>query len=332
MPSRQLVSSFLCLQRQILVLSAMASVLLSLLTSTAWKHTHKYKRKLRKVNLHTNHNKPQKRWQPARKTGRILTVDIYARTGLFEDEFENLFQSVKEKISQRRLGGPTMRVTPTTLTPRFRLLLVLHWLRHYLRYSTLGELYGISQSQVSREIHHILPKIYVTLREIEWPSRWMQHPFEGVVGAIDCTAHFRWRVHPKQADYYRGDKHAFFLSAQVVCLLNGEIVNVVLGLGHNNDAGMFKLTGLKEMVISQDLKLLADRGYPSIYTVRPDDAKGQAWNNQQASLRSVVEGAIGLVKFWDCAALTFKQSPELHALAIMICYHLTNLIRRRFFQ
>jgi hypothetical protein len=36
-----------------------------------------------------------------------------------------------------------------------------------------------------------------------------------VSGAIDCTSHFRNRVHPRQGDYYCGDKRGHFISDQV---------------------------------------------------------------------------------------------------------------------
>lgn len=40
---------------------------------------------------------------------------------------------------------------------------------------------------------------------------------DGIVihGAIDCTSHYRQRVHPGQSFFYRGDKRAHFITAQV---------------------------------------------------------------------------------------------------------------------
>lgn len=59
----------------------------------------------------------------------------------------------------------------------------------------------------------------------------------GSVFIIDCTPHYRDRVHPGQHLFYRGDKHAHFLTSQVVCSLKGLVYNVVLAKGHNNDQG-----------------------------------------------------------------------------------------------
>jgi hypothetical protein len=38
------------------------------------------------------------------------------------------------------------------------------------------------------------------------------------MGAIDCTVYFRNRVHPWQANWNRGDKHAFAIN---ICLVSG---------------------------------------------------------------------------------------------------------------
>ena len=139
---------------------------------------------------------------------------------------------------------------------------------------------------VSREISHIIPFIYESLDAIRWPPQFYAHPFEQTQAAIDCTSHFRNRVHPRQADYYRYDKHGFFFSAQILCGLGGELFDVQIGLGHNNDRGMLKLTGLKQKFIEEGSKILGDRGY-SWPIITPDETKSISWNNQQKALRSV---------------------------------------------
>jgi len=82
--------------------------------------------------------------------------------------------------------------------------------------------------------------------EIQWcvlsNDYYPHYIFEGVSGAIDGTCHFRNRIHPRSGDLYRGDKHAHFVGAQVVCGLDGKYFRVILTLGHNNDSGALKLT------------------------------------------------------------------------------------------
>jgi len=113
------------------------------------------------------------------------------------------------------------------------------------------------------------------------------------LAAIDCTSHFRERTHPKQAEFYRGDKHAFFWNAQVVISLSGNILNVQLLMGHNNDQGSFNKTAMGEMLERLALFWLADSGYHH-RLIRPTDEKGAIWNNKQKGLRSIVEVTIGI--------------------------------------
>lgn len=98
------------------------------------------------------------------------------------------------------------------------LLLVLHWLCDLPKLQNLALLFGVDKSTVSHLISKVLPKIYVSvhhLSPISFPPTIKPHEFEAVIGAIACTSHLWWRVHPCQADWYRGDKHAFSITAQV---------------------------------------------------------------------------------------------------------------------
>jgi hypothetical protein len=37
---------------------------------------------------------------------------------------------------------------------------------------------------------------------------------------VDCTTHLCHRVHPCQGDWYHSNKHAHFITAQVIALLS----------------------------------------------------------------------------------------------------------------
>ena len=50
-----------------------------------------------------------------------------------------------------------------------------------------------------------------------------------------------------------------------------QIYNVAIGLGHNNDSGMAILTGLKEGLLAQQVKVIGDGGYGAMYAVTPTD-------------------------------------------------------------
>jgi len=137
-------------------------------------------------------------------------------------------------------------------------------------------------------------------------------------------------VHPRQADYYRGDKHAHFFTAQIIVSLYGEIWDVNLGLGHNNDKAMLILTNTKQYLLDNNIKLLADKGYSFVNLITPTNIKSQSWNNYQKGLRSIVERAIGVATFWSINSTRVRLNPELHQMAIMITYQITAMSIKQF--
>jgi hypothetical protein len=157
------------------------------------------------------------------------------------------------------------------------------------------------------------------------PSYIPPHPFEHIIGAVDCTTHFHTRVHPCQGDYYQCDKHGHFLTAQVICSIYGdEVYHVAVGLGHNNDAAMMILTGFKDGLIHKGQKLIADRGYGSAYAVLSDVTKSCEWNHRHAALRSIVERVNARTATFAVASSKFRGTPEFQAIALMCVYHIVQ--------
>lgn len=309
-----------------LILFTLIQIVVDLATCP-WKKLKKYRKLL-------GRRSARKQWR--RKSPRapsedsdsfnVNNIDIYERTGLFDDQFEQLHQQLAPLIIQPQRGQQQSKSHPA-LSSRKRLLITLHWLRDYHKLRTLRDYYGVSVSTISRTIHHIIPKLYSNLNEIQWPAEISPG---SILGSVDCTSHFRFRVHPRQADYYRADKHGFFITAQVTISLSGQLYNVQLGLGHNNDRGMFRLTKLDQFLSQNNCYLLADKGYSHDYLITPDDDMPKVWNDQQKGLRSRVEAVIGLVKHYSCCSMTFRQGPELQQYAILICYQLQALMLKEY--
>ena len=108
--------------------------------------------------------------------------------------------------------------------------------------------------------------------------------------------------------------------------MKGIIVDVILGLSHNNDQEMLKLTKTDQFLEHADVWWLVDRDYTHIHLVVPDDRKyDKEWNNTQKGLRSVVETVIGCVKAYSPAGSKFRQSPELQQLALLTIYNIVNM-------
>jgi hypothetical protein len=201
------------------------------------------------------------------------------------------------------------------LTSNLQLLLILNWLHEMPKLSTLGQKFNIAKSLTSTTIHALIYNLHEVLQElipIILPAEWSKHKFEGVVGAIDCTLHYCCCIHPGQANFYCSDKCGHFLTAQVCALLfllicgvrtgfdvrsvppphhtqvlcsmdGSQIYEVTLGHGHNNDSGMAILTGLKEGLLQQQVKVLGDGGYGAMYTVTPTDKDDAHWQAEHAA-------------------------------------------------
>jgi len=201
-------------------------------------------------------------------------------------------------------------------------------------------------SQVNREVRHLLPILLSTFTTIDWPVDPAPHAFERVIGAIDCTSHYRVRT-LNAATFYRGDKRDYFLTAQVVCDLGGKIFDVSLLLGHNNDisrlassachvfpiclsfsllSDSFELSGMRQFISQRQHRLLADRGYRHPQLVTPNRDETGAWRLRQTNLRSIIERVFCYVKAWKVASHCFRQNPELQAEALMAVYVLAAMI------
>jgi hypothetical protein len=99
-------------------------------------------------------------------------------SGISVSEFDELYQRFEPAWTQaerKRLEGRLRQRAPGgggdyQLALDTRLLMVLIWLRHYLTGETLGYLFGVNQSTVSRTIARLLPVLCeVEEANIEWP-------------------------------------------------------------------------------------------------------------------------------------------------------------------
>lgn len=260
-------------------------------------------------------------------------IDIYDDTGLFGDDFETILEEITPLFQKDR-----KRLRKSSLTDRERLYLALHWLRNYPSLREYKKIMGISVTTAWKEIHYVIPKLYATLRKrktrIHLPKDWdkRSYNFRGILihGAIDCTTHFRRRIHPGQALLYRGDKKGFFLSAQVLCSVYGDrIFSVDLGLGHNNDQGVFKRT-LKTLTERNNLRFLADLGYRHCFLIGPKNKSDPTWRVEQSALRSVVEVVCGLSQCYAVCSGKFRGSVEFQEVCLMCVWEMVNINLRQF--
>lgn len=100
--------------------------------------------------------------------------------------------------------------------------------------------------------------------------------------------------------------------------------DVSIGLGHNNDQGILKLTELDEYLEKNNISVLGDGGYHHDHIIAPHNVPMELENLQKGE-RSDVETCIGFAKGWGAAADVFRQSPELHKYALHVVYELAQI-------
>lgn len=227
---------------------------------------------------------------------------------------------------------------------------------YYLRCSAgslkqLQNQFNVSKSFCSRELRHSIPCLYSVVPQmgpITLPVSWDDLAFHWgnrvIHFAVDCTSHFRNRIHPGSAMLYRSDKHGFFLTAQcVVSIKYRNFLSVFIAKGHNNDQGLlfhfcfiFTLTGAWSLSKIQNsctqfhIAGLGDGAYhsPNIYTPKRlcNSQNDLQYNITQRSIRAIVETLQGLVQCWSAAGdRVSTQNLQLHGQALMSCYHLEQM-------
>lgn len=244
-----------------------------------------------------------------------------------------------------------------------RIFSLLNWLRNGASVNYFHR-FQISPSTLSKDKRELIPLLFSEysislqllliffvgrLRIIQYfqLSRFhIDRCFTGVekyyTASIDCTNFNRYRVHPGQAQYYRGDKHAHFILGQFTVDQSGLILDVSLFKGHNNDLGFviefflfllliilksaFNRSKMVEILHEKNLILLGDGGYNNCRILNPAMADVHGCNMEQQVRRSIVEIIIGVVQNWKVANEKWKSpSIELQVQSILVCCELAQL-------
>lgn len=233
----------------------------------------------------------------------LLDWSISKITGVPEKVFNDILHSLQPLISFQRKH---------VLSFKRCLLLSLFKLKHNCSIKVTSALFQVSEPTISRTLRFMMPYVYQvyvfrlqnffflsllhlatlllcytriflilflccrTGNLVKFPSKeeWTLLPvgFCGAQVLIDCSSHLRKRVHPCQQLYYWGDVGGHQLTVQTITDIHGNIIDVVIALGHNNDSGVFNLSGRKDFMEQMNICGLSDRGYNSTHLIRPDDS------------------------------------------------------------
>jgi len=144
--------------------------LLIIIQSFKWNNLHRYLWKIKhRTRTRRNIEKRSKHKYPKRLSVAVTDFDIFDTSGLFENQFEDLYQSLKDQIILLRNKWPKKPVA-TVLTPRARLLCVLNFLREHGKLSTVARTFSVSKMTIFRDVQHMVPKIGL-LQHVAWPVR-----------------------------------------------------------------------------------------------------------------------------------------------------------------
>ena len=316
-------------QQKLIQLPLFVSSMNSSTKSMFMKTVRKMEKNERKKLNNKNREKKKKKLSKTFLNHSPYDNDIYGRTGLTKDMFRELYEKIRPNLVELY---PKKKKKKKKICDEMSLFNALTWLRLYTPLLHFADEFKISEATISRTIDSVLPVLAANLHFIHMS----EEVFEigaidftdkngkdvKIEGQIDCTDHPRYRVHPGSLDLFRFDKQEYFLLAQVTINNVGNIANVKVVKGHNNDKGCFNRSNLKTYLRANDIYLLADNGYSDIQLVCPSSQQTESWNDSQKQMRQLVEQVNSFVGNWKASSSQFSGTIEKQALALRVIYKL----------
>ena len=242
-------------------------------------------------------------------------------TGVTRQQFDVILRDVRKqhhiteqsRLSQRKRQRDIGAGHPFDLDVKDRLVMLLVYYRMYLTCELTGHLFGLDQSNVSRNIKYLEPavkqsilipgKLYANSKKINDIIQ-LQEFFPDLIIMTDGTEQPipRPKDHTKRKTHYSGKKKKHTVKNQITINLNGEIIHKPPhSPGRRNDYAILKI---KHPVLSEDLMVFYDLGYlgmekdfPNQISILPYKRKKgkeltisqKEWNKLQSKIRIKVE-------------------------------------------
>ena len=272
---------------------------------------------------------------------------FYSLSGMTVREFDALykqFEPLWAAAEQKRLGrADRQRAIGAGNQYQLRLvdqlLLTVVWLHLYLNTETLGVLFGVSKSTVSRNSRRVL----ALLRQIGEASVWWQEPpgkgqGQTLAGAIERCPHLaivldvmeqriqRPQDATQQHDHYSGKQKAHTRKTGVMVTQNGFICGVTATYpGRTHDLTLFRQSGLLPR-IPRRFTIIGDKAFAGLADDLPDHSVGtphkarrghpltedECWANRDFSRqRIIVENTICELRHFKALFHRFRHSLDL---------------------
>jgi transposase len=180
------------------------------------------------------------------------------------------------------------------------------YLRQNITQEVLGDVWGISQSTVSRIVTDLVPLVRAVLKEFVPDAEQALELVNGRVCLVDGTITPCWSYADHDELWSRKHGTTGF-NAQLVCLLNGDAVYISDPLdGKTHDAKAFTDTPVAD-IVKHSGGGIGDKGYQGcdgMATPRKTPPKGKLSENDKkcnaeiSSLRAAVERLVAHFKSW----------------------------------
>ena len=260
-------------------------------------------------------------------------------TGVTRQQFDVILKDVrknhriteKKRLSQDKRQRNIGAGRKFDLDVKDRLVMLLVYYRMYLTYDLTGHLFGLDQSNVSRNIRYLEPavkqsipipsKFYADSKKIN-DIQQLQQLFPELIAITDGTEQQipRPKDRTKRKTHYSGKKKKHTVKNQITINLNGEIIHKPpYSTGRRNDYAILKI---KHPVLSEELMVFYDLGYLGVEKDFPDQTsvlpykrkKGKKltlsqkeWDKLQSKIRIKVEHAISKIKKFRISSDTFRN-------------------------
>jgi hypothetical protein len=266
--------------------------------------------------------------------------------GISLKEFNELFQRFEplwEQAEAERLNRPNRRRAVGAgrkygLDLRSQVLMTLLWLHLYLNMDTLGFLFGVHKSAISRNSRRVLK----VLRQLGEDTLWWSEPpgkyqgrtlaealqtFPDLLTVLDVmeTPVERPKDPQQQKKHYSGKKKAHTRKTGVIVNEQGQLRGITLSRpGRIHDLTVFRESGLLSRLPLPSVKVAdkafdgLDKDLPEHRLVTPHKARrnhvldeAEKWANRDVSRqRIVVENAICELKHFKVLVDRFRQATE----------------------
>jgi hypothetical protein len=268
---------------------------------------------------------------------RALTGVSLAEFGELFTRFEPVWQELErqrlqQRSRQRNMGAGRKYV----LDLKSQVVLTLVWIHLYLTTQTLGILFGLSKSAISRDTRRVVG----ALRQVGRDSVWWQEPpakNEGkrlpqaldenpdllaILDVMEVTVQRPQASEPQKA-HYSGKKRAHTRKVGLVVNEQGRIRGVTNSRpGRTQDLTVFRQSGILQAV-PEDTCMIGDKAFQGLQTDWPHHSVGtpfkpgkktplteaERWANRDLSRqRMMVENSIAELRHFKILAERFRHA------------------------